>query len=169
MPLSPIAVDLIREALLLSGDRPWLFPSHLTDKAIEPGAATVGIRRAKEMLGLGDFRTHDLRRTAATRMAEMGINPHTISLILNHVSASKSTITAKVYVQYSFDREKREALNAWGERLRRIVAGQEEADVPLMPKSTCRSLLYPTCNKGFNALSRRRRLWRGRCPRRRAP
>ena len=27
------------------------------------------------------------------------------------------TITAKVYVQYSYDREKREALSAWGERL----------------------------------------------------
>lgn len=123
--LSPFAVELMREALILSGDRPWLFPSHLTQKAIEPGAATVGIRRAKEMLGLGDFRAHDLRRTAATRMAEMGISPHTISLILNHISASKSTITGKVYVQYSFDREKREALKAWGERLRRIVEGQE--------------------------------------------
>ncbi len=68
-------------------------------------------------------------------MAEMGINPHTISLILNHVSASKSTITGKVYVQYSFDREKREALNAWGERLRRIVEGQEEAEVPVMTQA----------------------------------
>ena len=67
-------------------------------------------------------------------MAEMGINPHTISLILNHVSASKSTITAKVYVQYSFDREKREALNAWGERLRRIVEGQEDViTLPVAP------------------------------------
>ena len=44
----------MREVLLLSGDSPWLFPSHLTDKAIEPGAATVGIKRAKEMLGLGE-------------------------------------------------------------------------------------------------------------------
>jgi integrase len=85
--LLAFAVELIREALALSGDRPCLFPSHLTDRAIEPGAATVGIKRAKELLGLGDFRTHDLRRTAATPMAEMGINPHTISLILNHVSA----------------------------------------------------------------------------------
>ena len=62
-------------------------------------------------------------------MAEMGINPHTTSLILNHVSASKSTITAKVYVQYSFDREKREALNAWGERLLRIVEGQADVEM----------------------------------------
>ena len=44
-------------------------------------------------------------------MAEMGISPHTISLVLNHVSVRRGTITSKVYVQYSYDREKREALN----------------------------------------------------------
>ena len=52
----------------------------------------------------------------------MGVSPHTISLILNHVSARSGSITAKVYVQYSYDREKRDALNAWGERLQSIVA-----------------------------------------------
>ena len=57
-------------------------------------------------------------------MAEMGINPYTISLVLNHVSASKSTVTSKVYIQYSFDREKREVLNAWGARLEEIVDGK---------------------------------------------
>jgi hypothetical protein len=36
-------------------------------------------------------------------MAELGINPHTISLILNHVSATQTTITIKVYVQYGYD------------------------------------------------------------------
>ena len=54
-------------------------------------------------------------------MAEMGISPHTISLVLNHVSARKGTITGAVYVQYSYDREKREALDAWGATLLRIV------------------------------------------------
>jgi hypothetical protein len=62
-------------------------------------------------------------------MAEMGIAPHTISLVLNHVSARKGTITGKVYVQYSYDREKREALEAWGLRLERIVAGEDHANV----------------------------------------
>jgi len=37
-------------------------------------------------------------------MAELAINPHTISMILNHVSARQGTITSKVYVQYSYDR-----------------------------------------------------------------
>jgi hypothetical protein len=68
-------------------------------------------------------------------MAEMGINPYTISLVLNHVSASKSTITGKVYVQYSFDREKRQALDAWSARLERIIAGKDTVNVIELPQA----------------------------------
>jgi hypothetical protein len=81
-----------------------------------------GTVAARTSIGLDDFRVHDLRRTAASRMAELGISPHTISLVLNHVSARKGTITGKVYITYSYDKEKREALNAWGVRLEEIVS-----------------------------------------------
>jgi len=55
-------------------------------------------------------------------MAELGISPHTISMILNHVSARQGTITSKVYVQYSYDREKREALAGWAAKLEAIIS-----------------------------------------------
>jgi len=58
-------------------------------------------------------------------MAELGVNPHTVSLVLNHVSVRRGTVTGKVYDRYSYDREKREALDAWGARLERIIAGTE--------------------------------------------
>jgi integrase len=131
IPLSPLAVSLIRDALKLSGDSQWLFPSPKGDGPIKAPAASVGIFRGRARLGLDDFRVHDLRRTAATRMAEMGISPHTISLILNHMSARRSTITGKVYVQYSYDREKRIALEAWANRLEEIVVGARGGVVPL--------------------------------------
>jgi hypothetical protein len=57
-------------------------------------------------------------------MAEMGVSPHTISLILNHISARQGTITSKVYLQYTYDKEKRDALDAWGARLEAIIAGK---------------------------------------------
>jgi hypothetical protein len=41
--------------------------------------------------------------------------------VLNHISAQKGTITAAVYVKYSYDKEKREALEAWGRRLEEII------------------------------------------------
>jgi Phage integrase family len=47
------------------------------------------VARARDAIGLEDFRIHDLRRTAATRMAELGISPHTISMILNHVKRAR--------------------------------------------------------------------------------
>ena len=54
-------------------------------------------------------------------MAELGISPHTISLVLNHISARTGNITSAVYVKYSYDKEKREALEIWGRRLEEIV------------------------------------------------
>jgi integrase len=84
-------------------------------------AATKALDRARPAIGLDDFRVHDLRRTAATRMAELGVSPHTISLILSHTSARKGSVTSKVYVQYSYDREKRDALEAWGRALERSL------------------------------------------------
>ena len=62
-------------------------------------------------------------------MAELGVSPHTVSLVLNHVSVRRGTITGRVYDRYSYDREKREALGAWGTRLERIVAGDNGENV----------------------------------------
>jgi integrase len=121
VPLSPFAVSLIREAWVLSGDSEYLFPSPKGDGPIGSGAGTKGMQRARPTLELANFRVHDLRRTAATGMAELGISPHTISLVLNHISARSGNITTAVYVKYSYDKEKREALEAWGRRLEEVV------------------------------------------------
>lgn len=125
VPLPPIAIQLIKEVRELSPDSDWLFPSANGTGPIDPHAPTKALERARPVIGLEDFRIHDLRRTAATRMAELGVSPHTISLVLNHVSARRGTVTGKVYNQYSYDREKREALDAWGVRLVQILAGDK--------------------------------------------
>jgi len=127
VPLSRLALDLISEARELAVDGPWLFPSTNADRPIDAHAPTRALARAREAIGLVDFRIHDLRRTAATRMAELGINPHTISMILNHVSARQGTITSKVYVQYSYDREKREALEAWASKIEGIISADRDS------------------------------------------
>lgn len=130
VPLSPLAVELIRQARVLAGNSDWLFPGASPanpNAPIDPHAPTRALARARSAIGLDDFRVHDLRRTAASRMAEMGISPHTISLVLNHVSARKGTVTGKVYITYSYDREKREALEAWGARLAAIVGFAADA------------------------------------------
>jgi integrase len=122
VPLSDLALRLIGEARTLAGGSIWLFPNPSKDGPMHPHAATRAVERARPHIGLDDFRVHDLRRTAATRIAELGAPPHVISHILNHVSVSKSTITTKVYSRYTYEREKREALDAWGALLEAIVS-----------------------------------------------
>jgi integrase len=122
VPLSRIALGLIAEAQELANGSPWLFPNPKNDGPIDSHAPTRALARARPAIGIPDFRIHDLRRTAATRMAEIDVSPHTISLVLNHVSATQGTVTGKAYVQYQYDREKRAALDAWGVRLGAIVA-----------------------------------------------
>lgn len=66
----------------------------------------------------GAYRWHDLRRTVATRLAEMGIAEKTISRVLNH---AEHGVTATVYNQYQYDAEKRAALDAWAAKVDAIV------------------------------------------------
>lgn len=124
VPLSPLAVELVKEAIRIGNDSRWLFPSDGGSKPIRSDALTRAVSRSEAAIGLEDFRAHDLRRTAGTQMAELGISPHTVSLVLNHASATKSTVTAKVYIHYSYDKEKREALGAWNAKLEQMMGAQ---------------------------------------------
>jgi integrase len=63
---------------------------------------------------------HDLRRSAATGMAEIGIVPHVIEAVLNHQSGHKGGI-AGIYNRASYAREKSEALALWDKHIREIV------------------------------------------------
>ena len=60
-----------------------------------------------------DWTLHDLRRTAATMMAELGVLPHIIEAILNHISGHKGGV-AGVYNRARYEGEMREALAKLG-------------------------------------------------------
>jgi integrase len=63
---------------------------------------------------------HDLRRTAASGMARLGVPLHVIELILNHQPREISGVAA-IYNRHGFDREKREALEAWANHVAAIT------------------------------------------------
>jgi integrase len=64
---------------------------------------------------------HDLRRTAATRMADLGVLPHIIEAALNHVSGHKRGV-AGIYNKATYEPEKRAALELWANHIRAAVA-----------------------------------------------
>jgi hypothetical protein len=71
-----------------------------------------------------------LRRSAATGMAEIGIKPHIVEAVLNHVSGHKAGI-AGVYNRASYEKEKRAALDRWAEHVMAAVEGRATNIVPL--------------------------------------
>ena len=135
VPLSKLALALIAEAKALAGDSPWLFPSPKGDGPVDPHAATRALVRARPATGVASWRVHDLRRTCATMIGGMGVRPHVISHVLNHISVTGGTITGAVYNQFTYDPEKREALTAWGARLTAIIAGVDDANVVALSKA----------------------------------
>jgi integrase len=80
--------------------------------------------------GKADFSLHDLRRSAATRMAELGVQPHIIEALLNHVSGHKRG-TAGIYNRASYEREKAAALKLWAETLLAAVENRPNKVTPL--------------------------------------
>jgi integrase len=73
---------------------------------------------------------HDLRRSAATQMAELGIQPHVIEAVLNHISGHRAGV-AGIYNRASYEREKAAALHLWADRLMAIVEGRDSNVVTL--------------------------------------
>jgi integrase len=77
------------------------------------------------------WRVHDIRRSVATGMAEIGIQPHVIEACLNHVSGHKAGV-AGVYNRASYTPEVKTALLRWADHVRAIVEGDECKVVPLV-------------------------------------
>ncbi|CAN2533030.1 Prophage+integrase+IntA [Methylocapsa aurea] len=77
---------------------------------------------------------HDLRRTAASGMAGLGIPPHVVEAVLNHKSGTIKGVAA-VYNRYSYSAEKRQALDAWARRVEAIVADKPAGNVVELAKA----------------------------------
>jgi hypothetical protein len=63
-------------------------------------------------------------------MAELGIMPHIIEAVLNHVSGHKAGI-AGVYNRATYEKEKRAALVMWADQVLAAVHGRDGNVVPM--------------------------------------
>jgi integrase len=142
-------IKLIREIPTGREYNGFIFPSprHGNSKPIAPLALSIAVSRnlaapvldknkkvikTINKLGVDQFTPHDLRRTAATFMAEAGETDSVIDAILNH--AKQGII--KVYNQYRYDREKQAALESWARRLNSITTGSKADNVVPMRRKT---------------------------------
>jgi hypothetical protein len=84
----------------------------------------LGQYRANDRSGVSDWVIHDIRRTVATGMADIGIPPHIIEAVLNHVSGHKGGV-AGIYNRSSYAAEKAAALARWDEHVASIVGARD--------------------------------------------
>ena len=128
VPMVPLAQSIIA-AMPRIADCPYVFTTN--------GKAPVAIgskvkNRLDEAMGVREWRIHDLRRTAVTGMAELGIRPDVIELCVNHVSGTRGGI-AGVYNRSELLPERRAALERWAVQVQGIVSGKL-ANVLPMPR-----------------------------------
>lgn len=77
------------------------------------------------------WRLHDLRRTCATGMAEIGIAPHIVEAVLNHISGARAGV-AGTYNRAIHAPEKRAALERWAVHIAGLVEGRGSDNVVRM-------------------------------------
>jgi len=125
VPLSDLAIGLLRAAKTLSDDS-WVFSSQRRSGPVAAASVDHSLRLALKTFDMEHFVVHDLRRSAATNMASMGIPSSIIGKVLNHIDRS---VTAIHYNHYDYGREKRQALDSWARKLQGIVECNETANV----------------------------------------
>lgn len=120
LPLSPPAADILRAWPRGEGGAVFAkYATWSTDK-------TLLDRRS----GVAGWVLHDIRRSVATGMADIGVQPHVIEAVLNHQSGAKRGV-AGIYNRSTYANEKRRAVDRWAEHLMTVVEGREATVVSL--------------------------------------
>ncbi|WP_293810326.1 site-specific integrase [uncultured Bosea sp.] len=131
IPLPQTAVSILRsvdrrekrELLFGEGEGSfagWSKSKARLDETIASRRQKIATETGIEPLSMPPWRIHDLRRSAATGMARLGISIAVIERALNHVSGEFKGIVA-VYQRHDFQREVQEAFAAWAEHIGAIT------------------------------------------------
>jgi integrase len=72
---------------------------------------------------MADWRLHDLRRTVSTGMHELGVEPHYVESILNHVSGHKEGVAGR-YNRATYKAQIAQALARWADHVQAVVSGK---------------------------------------------
>ena len=147
VPLSGAVIDLLRD--LVTRDEAERLRINSTTRVkrnqtarpaseyVFPSRKTKGpyleiqkaVQRLRKRCGFG-FTAHDLRRTAATLMADAGVPENIIPKILNHTEPG---VTRRHYNLHAYRSEKRAALETWARYLEAVLGTNQTATGTVVP------------------------------------
>jgi integrase len=126
IPLSAPAIAIIENLHRVHGSK-LVFTS--TGETPVSGFSKVA-DRLDAMLGLPDWRLHDLRRTVATGLQRLGTRLEVTEAVLGHTSGSRAGVVG-IYQRHDWADEKRAALDAWARHVVALLEGAPENVVEL--------------------------------------
>jgi integrase len=122
LPLSALAVSVI-EAIPQRVGRDCLFGERGTSGFCSWATAKAALD-ARIGGQVAKWTLHDLRRSVATRMCDLGVMPHVVEQILNHHSGHRGGIVG-VYNRSAYEGPVKAALGMWADHIRTLVEGGE--------------------------------------------
>ncbi|MGO7806360.1 tyrosine-type recombinase/integrase [Rhizobium ruizarguesonis] len=151
VPLAPAVVEILESLPRVKGDVDFVLTTtgktgisgFSRSKALLDAAMMEIAKEEAEAREEKDFepqivpwRLHDLRRTCASGMAELGQPVHVVEAVLNHKSGSIKGVAA-VYNRYEYADEKRRALTAWAGHVQGLIGHTSgENVVPMRGRKT---------------------------------
>jgi integrase len=130
VPLSALAVTLIRHPRRCFGDTQYLIPSRCWNARegapITVRALSQGVRDCRRHFCLARFTPHDLRRTAASVMTANGTPRLHVERILNHTIDD----VAEIYDRHDYMREKRAGLEVLERAIWATLKGNSSVHSP---------------------------------------
>lgn len=125
VPLPHQVMTLLRLAMATTASEAAVFRSPRKDGFLSKQALGRAMDRALKRHKIPHATPHDLRRTCATYMTELGVPRLVVSKILNHADGSVDA----VYDRHTYIAEKREALEKWNDELDMILASNDHGKV----------------------------------------
>jgi integrase len=126
VPLPLLAREIISAVIPTASE--YVFTTNGSRTAITIGSKIKA--RLDSSMKIPNWRIHDLRRTVATHMAEIGVAPHIVEAVLNHISGHKAGV-AGIYNRAAYAAEKKAALERWAVHLGTLTEGQPAKVLPL--------------------------------------
>lgn len=112
IPLGPMALALLPKTTGL------LFPARIGGEAFSGWSQCK--KNFDKMLNIEPWTVHDLRRTFVTKLAELGVAPHIIERLVNHVTGTISGVSA-IYNRANYFPEMKAAVALYEAHLQRLL------------------------------------------------
>lgn len=112
IPLAPQVIDWLTRLRVLAAGSEYVFPKRRRDpreRVPHVGIDTLNVALLRVKHGLPHFTLHDLRRTARTQLAALGVRREVAERCLGH----KLRGVESTYDRHDYFRERRAALEQW--------------------------------------------------------